>query len=219
MTTVKDAIIKIRFLAHDEQETGYDDIVVLQAINDGIDFVGRIIKNIRPNLLSIEEQGQINAYEKTIKLKNKIAGILDVRINGKRLSPTNRMCISDFSITSEHVKQYYIVGFSEINIYPIPNKDVNYNIQYIPEFEELSENDIYNNSELPFPNDFHKLIIEYANTRLAIANEFDTTQEMAIIQAITSQVEDMLYAYPDTQHKMKSYWDNDVDEDCIKGYL
>lgn len=218
MTTVRKAIQKIRLLAHDEQETGYDDIVVLQAINDGIDFVGRIIKNIRPNLLSVEEQGKINAYEKSIVTKNKIAGILDVRIDGKRLLPTNRICISDFSLTSDYVKQYYMVGFLGINVYPIPNKDVNYDIQYVPEFKELSlENDIDN--ELPFPNDFHKLIIEYANSRLAITNEFDTTQEMTTIQMITSQVEDMLYAYPDTQHQIKSYWDNDNDDDCIKGYL
>lgn len=218
MTPVTEMIKRIRSLSNDKQATGYDTEDILSAINDAVLFVGRMIQTIRPNLISEEKQGTLNQNEYTIKFDEQFLGILNVRINGLAIRPTQIWCIENLNNKDEAPSCYYIKNFNTICVNPIPTKDVDYVISYIPANKKLSIDD-----STPYPNDFDNIIIEYANARLNISNEYDMSQEMSIIQVLTSQIEELLYQFPDTQHHIQSCWDcgtneNNCGSEYIKGY-
>ena len=197
-------IRRIRSLSNDKQGTGYDDVDILAAINDAVAFVGRMIKSIRPNLLQQEKMGVLDFHNPNICLTEKVAGIQDVRVNGRKLKPTQPRCIKDLEATSAQPECYYMRGFNNIRVHPVPCRPLSYTVIYTPQIPYLCIHD-----RTPFPNDFDSLIAEYANARLNMTNEFDMSQEMSIVQAITSQIEDLLYAYPDDDHQIAGYWDWD----------
>lgn len=204
MMPVSNMINRIRALSNDKQGTGYDDNDILAAINDAVAFVGRMIKNIRPNLLLKEKIATLEYRNPNICLPEKVAGIQDVRVNGYRLKPVQPRCIKNLEATAIQPECYYMRGFSTIRIHPIPCRPVSYIVIYTPQIPYLCIHD-----HTPFPNDFDSLIVEYANARLNMTNEYDMSQEMSVVQAITSQIEDILYEYPDEDHQVSGYWDWD----------
>lgn len=222
MTPVTEMINRIRSLSNDKQATGYDTEDILAAINDGVAFVGRMIKNIRPDLISAEKVGTLNKFESNIHLDEPVAGILTVQVNGHRISVTQANCIHNL-LEMGYPHKYYIKNFNTLRLYPIPKEHVSYIVVYVPQVKNLCIKD-----KTPYPNDFDNVIVEYANARLNMTNEYDMSQEMNIIQILTSQVEEILYQFPEKVHHIESYWDCDNScEDygehynhhrCIRGY-
>ena len=204
MMPVKEIVMRIRGLSNDKQATEYDNEDILAAINDGVAFVGRMIKTIRPNLISAEEIGTLNHHEPNIHLDEPVAGILTVQVNGHRIEATQAHCIHNLQAEAPCPHFYYMRNFNTLRLYPIPTRHVNYIVVYVPQVKRLCIHD-----KTPYPNDFDNIIIEYANARLNMTNEFDMSQEMSIIQVLTSQIEEILYQFPDAVHHVESYWDWD----------
>lgn len=200
----------IRSLLNDKQATEYDDEDILAAINDGVAFVGRMIKTIRPNLITEEKMGTLNRFESNIHLDEPVAGILDVQVNGHRIKATQAHCIHNLlEMGCPHM--YYMKSFNTLRLHPIPVEHTSYIVVYVPQVRKVGFEDCS-----PYPNDFDNIIIEYANTRLAMKNEFDITQETGIIQVLTSQVEEILHQFPDSVHHVQGYWE--FDDGCIDDY-
>ena len=58
----------------------------------------------------------------------------------------------------------------------------------------------------PLLNEFDDLVIEYAQIRLSVGNEYDVSQDNQIMGSIYSQVIDMLHI-PPTGTILDGYWD------------
>ena len=85
MLAVEELIKRVRILVHDEQETGYDDIAILNCLNAGSRFLRRMILQLKPELLSNVTKGNLNTNENIIELDFIPVKIVDIRINGKRM--------------------------------------------------------------------------------------------------------------------------------------
>lgn len=96
---------------------------------------------------------------------------------------------------------FYLAGTS-INLYPVPQKDTFYHIQLINDISELSITD-----KSPLPNDFDDLLIEYANIRMSIENEYDVSQDSTVYSTIYQQIMNILHV-PPTGIYSCSYWDS-----------
>lgn len=202
MMSVNEMVLRIRGLSNDKRAIGYDTEDILAAINDAVAFVGRMIKSIRPNLISAEKVGTLNRYEANIHLDEPVAGILTVQANGHRIEAIQAHCIHDLQAKAPHPHFYYMRNFDTLRLHPIPTRPVSYIVVYVPQIKKLG---IHDNT--PYPNDFDDIVIEYANARLNMTNEFDMSQELSIIQVLTNQIEEILYQFPDTVHRVEGYWD------------
>ena len=100
---------------------------------------------------------------------------------------------------------YYRSGWTGLSFYPIPREKTGYTIQYVPDIEELTLSD---NS--PLLTEFDDLIIEYAQIRLSIGNEYDVSQDQQVMASIYSQVVDLLHI-PPCGETINGYWDAPVD--------
>lgn len=208
MLAIKELINRIRILAHDEVETGYDDSTILFNINAGIRFINRIIKATKPELLmSFPATGTLNAGESVICVNDKILSVLAVKANGRSLKVTSPIAI-DLTKEAKEPIAYYLCGFENIALWPTPLEDVEYSIFYVKDTRELSIDD---NS--PFPNDFDDALIEYAVIRLSMGNEFEMSQELTVMQTVVNQITEIINAYPNAQYNIDGYWDNNCNDD------
>ena len=105
----------------------------------------------------------------------------------------------DNDITGEP-KEFYITGSKTIHFVPIPERKIKYSIMYVPDFEELTIED-----KSPLLTDFDDFLVEYASIRLNISNEFDMTQEQAMMNSIYQQIQKMLVA-PPVGFVANGYW-------------
>lgn len=206
MLAIKELINRIRILAHDEVETGYDDSTILFNINAGIRFINRIIKATKPELLmSFPATGTLNAGESVICLNDKILSILAVKANGRSLKTTSPISV-DLTKTTEDPESYYLCGFECIALYPTPTKDVDYSVFYVKDTPEVEADGVS-----PLPNDFDDALIEYSVIRLSMGNEFDMSQEFSVMQTVVDQVMGIIYSYPSAEKNIDGYWDYDND--------
>lgn len=96
---------------------------------------------------------------------------------------------------------YYRTGWTGLSFYPIPHETTGYTIEYVPDIKELTMDD-----DSPLLNEFDDLVIEYAQIRLSVGNEYDVSQDNQIMGSIYSQVIDMLHI-PPTGTILDGYWD------------
>lgn len=210
MLAVEELIKRVRILVHDEQETGYDDIVILNCLNTGSRFLRRMILQLKPELLSNVTKGNLNANENIIELDFIPVKIVDIRINGKRIIYKSR---ADILNMDKHgfPYAYFITGLKTINLYPIPDKPINYEILAVEDIKEMTLSDD-DNGKSPFPNEFDDMLIEYALIRLSMGNEFDMSQEMSVMSQIVAQLENILRER-DTVYVISGYYDS-LPDDC-----
>lgn len=210
MLAVEELIKRVRILVHDEQETGYDDIVILNCLNAGSRFLRRMILQLKPELLSNVTKGNLNANENIIELDFIPVKIVDIRINGKRIIYKSR---ADILNMDKHgfPYAYFITGLKTINLYPIPDKPINYEILAVEDIKEMTLSDD-ENGKSPFPNEFDDMLIEYALIRLSMGNEFDMSQEMSVMSQIVAQLENILRER-DTVYVISGYYDS-LPDDC-----
>ena len=210
MLAVEELIKRVRILVHDEQETGYDDIVILNCLNAGSRFLRRMILQLKPELLSNVTKGNLNTNENIIELDFIPVKIVDIRINGKRIIYKSR---ADILNMDKHgfPYAYFITGLKTINLYPIPDKPINYEILAVEDIKEMTLSDD-DNGKSPFPNEFDDMLIEYALIRLSMGNEFDMSQEMSVMSQIVAQLENILRER-DTVYVISGYYDS-LPDDC-----
>ena len=210
MLAVEELIKRVRILVHDEQETGYDDIAILNFLNAGSRFLRRIILQLKPELLSNVTKGNLNTNENIIELDFIPVKIVDIRINGKRIIYKSR---ADILNMDKHgfPYAYFITGLKTINLYPMPDKPINYEILAVEDIKEMTLSDD-DNGKSPFPNEFDDMLIEYALIRLSMGNEFDMSQEMSVMSQIVAQLENILRER-DTVYVISGYYDS-LPDDC-----
>lgn len=210
MLAVEELIKRVRILVHDEQETGYDDIAILNCLNAGSRFLRRMILQLKPELLSNVTKGNLNTNENIIELDFIPVKIVDIRINGKRIIYKSR---ADILNMDKHgfPYAYFITGLKTINLYPIPDKPINYEILAVEDIKEMTLSD-EGNGKSPFPNEFDDMLIEYALIRLSMGNEFDMSQEMSVMSQIVAQLENILRER-DTVYVISGYYDS-LPDDC-----
>lgn len=210
MLAVEELIKRVRILVHDEQETGYDDIAILNCLNAGSRFLRRMILHLKPELLSNVTKGNLNTNENIIELDFIPVKIVDIRINGKRIIYKSR---ADILNMDKHgfPFAYFITGLKTINLYPISDKPINYEILAVEDIKEMTLSD-NGNGKSPFPNEFDDMLIEYALIRLSMGNEFDMSQEMSVMSQIVTQLENILRER-DTVYVISGYYDS-LPDDC-----
>lgn len=210
MLAVEELIKRVRILVHDEQETGYDDIAILNCLNAGSRFLRRMILQLKPELLSNVTKGNLNTNENIIELDFIPVKIVDIRINGKRIIYKSR---ADILNMDKHgfPYAYFITGLKTINLYPIPDEPINYEILAVEDIKEMTLYD-EGNGKSPFPNEFDDMLIEYALIRLSMGNEFDMSQEMSVMSQIVAQLENILRER-DTVYVISGYYDS-LPDDC-----
>lgn len=210
MLAVEELIKRVRILVYDEQETGYDDIAILNCLNAGSRFLRRMILQLKPELLSNVTKGNLNTNENIIELDFIPVKIVDIRINGKRIIYKSR---ADILNMDKHgfPYAYFITGLKTINLYPIPDKPINYEILAVEDIKEMTLSDD-DNGKSSFPNEFDDMLIEYALIRLSMGNEFDMSQEMSVMSQIVAQLENILRER-DTVYVISGYYDS-LPDDC-----
>lgn len=187
MLTVTDMLARIRASTHDTQKTGYIDTDILYAINGGIRFIRRLIKDYKPLLLADPPYtGTLEVGERFVKLDAVITKVIDIRVKGQTIPVTDLSNITDMNKTGTPYA-YYMTGFDTINFYPTPDSDIPYSIVAIGDLKEVDSKGMS-----PFPNDFDDFLIEYAVIRLSVGNEFDVSQEQQIMSSIIQQIQNNL---------------------------
>ena len=200
MLSVREIIKRVRVLVHDETGTGYSDESIINAINSAIRFIRRTVKQYKSSMLVAEPLvGVVSTVNNKIVSSDTITKILDVRIDGKKITSIDMAFIDDISLigTPEY---YYQVGSNTICLYPTPSADTQYNVIYVGDCKEISHDD---NS--PFPNDFDDFVIEYVVIRISCGNEFNMSQETQLMYEINEQIKANLCG-------------SEYSENCVRGY-
>lgn len=196
---VKQVVKLVRMKITDEDTNRWNDYQILDVINEAVRFIRNIFITNQPTMLSQKITGELTEGENVIELEFAPLNYVDVRCNGKRLHLTSLHSIDD---TEQRGTPAVFVpaGVSAIEVYPIPDKTYKYIVTAIPAAEELSEDD-----ELPFPEDYSDNVVEYAAMRLSMIDEFDQTVETQLIAQIQANVSNKLAEYAPMAHVIDSY--------------
>lgn len=100
---------------------------------------------------------------------------------------------------------YYVTGEKTLNVYPVPRRDTWYEVLAVPDMDDLTAED-----STPLLCDFDDLLLEFANVRLSVLNEYDATADSQIMSSINSQIMRLLHI-PPTGITVQSYWNSQID--------
>lgn len=211
MLTVKKMIQIIRSTVHDTQELEYDDDQIIGVINSGIRFIRRQIKNIRPQMLIHPPiRGTVLAGAMNFELPIVPTKIIDIFVDGSKLIAVNFLEI-DHPMRQGSPALYYLTGQQTMNLYPIPNVDMEYMVRVVGSANEL---DI--DGQSPLSDDLDDFIIEYACIRLSFANEFDMSQETQLLGVLIDQIKSNILNIEEPHTVVAGYFDAPVDG--VRGY-
>ena len=213
MLAIKEIIARVRSSTHDKAETGYEDTDILYAINGGIRFIRRLIKDYKPLMIASDPLvGTLPAGQNSVTVADVITKVIDFRVNGEHVVVTDLSNISDMTKTGTPYS-YYMVGVNKLCFYPTPDADVLYSVIYVGDLKEVTLAD-----KSPFPNDFDDFLIEYAVIRLSVGNEFDVQQEAQIMSSILEQIQNNLMGDGQPINQISGYFDPlPMDYNSIRG--
>lgn len=100
---------------------------------------------------------------------------------------------------------FFLSGNQTVNFYPAPALDTCYEIVAIEDMDNLTVNDTS-----PLLNEFDDLLVEFANVRLSIENEYDVSADGQIMSNMHGQIVKLLHI-PPTGITVQGYWDNALD--------
>ena len=103
-------------------------------------------------------------------------------------------------------QSYFLTNDTTLTLYPIPELVTKYEILAIPDIEDLTIDDT-----TPLLHEFDDLLIEYANFRLLITNEYDVSQDNQAMSNIYSQIVRLL-RIPPTGVQVQGYWGRPLDD-------
>lgn len=216
MLKFTDMIERIRATTHDEQETGYTDDTLVKFLNDGVRFIRRMVFDINADLLvDTVLTGDLSAGTATVELTEtaassggeevtaavRLAHVTEVRVGGCLLAPCQRREIADVDETGKP-SHYYLLGFSKVGVWPVPETDTTYEVVGIKDFAELTIDDAS-----PLPTELDDFIYEYACLRASMTDEFDMTQETSVMGQIATQIERTLQMLTPPGVQAGGYWD------------
>lgn len=196
---VKQVVKLVRMKITDEDINRWNDYQILDVINEAVRFIRNIFITNQPTMISQKITGELTEGENVIELEFVPLNYVDVRCNGKRLHLTSLHSIDDTERRAEP-NLFVPAGIKAIEVYPIPDKTYKYIVTAIPTAEELLEDD-----ELPFPEDYSDNVVEYAAMRLSMIDEFDQTVETQLITQIQTNVSNKLATYAPMAHVVDSY--------------
>lgn len=101
---------------------------------------------------------------------------------------------------------YYVTGDKTVNFYPTPREDTWYEILAVPDMDDLTIEDT-----TPLANEYDGLLVEYANIRLSVENEYDVSADSQIMSTIQSQIMRLLHI-PPTGVTVQGYWDRNLEQ-------
>ena len=102
-------------------------------------------------------------------------------------------------------QSYFLTGDKTVTIYPVPELVTQYEILAIPDIDDLTIDDTS-----PLLHEFDDLLVEYANLRLSIENEYDVSQDSQIMANIQNQVIRLL-RIPPKGVMVQGYWGRPLD--------
>lgn len=100
---------------------------------------------------------------------------------------------------------FFLTGDKTVNFYPVPQVDTFYEIMAIEDMDSLTINDT-----TPLLNEFDDLLVEFANVRLSIENEYDVSADSQILSNIHNQIVNLLHI-PPTGVSVQGYWNASLD--------
>lgn len=201
--TLKELIERVRANVHDNDVLEYTDETLIGYINDGIRFVRRTVLDVDAMLLvDSPYEGQTEPAQNIIEIPEKVSSVIDVRIDGQSIPAINARAIPDTNQKGAP-KHYFVTGFRNIHLWPVPQDSVEYCIYAIPDIEILRLPE----DEFPLTNELEDFVIEYAGIRASISNEFEVSQETSIMSSIVSQLESMIRGYNCRGVQSIGYWD------------
>lgn len=95
---------------------------------------------------------------------------------------------------------YYLTGNKTVNLYPVPKEDTCYEILAVRDFEDLTLED-----STPLANEYDDLLVEFANVRLSVENEYDVSADSQIMSTMQAQIMRILHI-PPTGVTVQGYW-------------
>ena len=201
MIAISNMIEKLRRTLKDEDKNSFTDAELLDYIESGVAFLRRVIITTNPEYIStLISTGRLDAGVNVIELTTS-GYIMDVRINGLKITRENISSIRDISATGKPTKYCQLNG-NKIMLFPVPDETVNYSVTGVPDMPAPSTESL-----TPFSSDMDNLIFEYAVIRAGIGDQFQMAQEMELMGAIMQQVNTLIIRY------------NQCENSVVKGYF
>lgn len=100
---------------------------------------------------------------------------------------------------------YFLTGAKTVNFYPIPTKETKYEILAVQDIDELTIND-----DSPLQTEYDDILVEYANVRLSIENEYDVSADSQVLSNIYQQIVKLLHI-PPKGVTVQGYWGRPLD--------
>lgn len=183
----------------DEDINRWSDYQIIDVINEAVRFIRNIFIQNQPTMLAQKFTGELVAGENIIELEFTPLNYIDVRVGGKRLHLTSIHSVDDTEMNGKPIV-FVPAGMNAIEVYPIPDTEYKYSVTVVAAAEELTEDD-----ELPFPEDYTDNVIEYVAMRLSMIDEFDETMETTLLTQIQTNVNNKLATYAPMAHAVDSY--------------
>lgn len=101
---------------------------------------------------------------------------------------------------------YYLTGDRTVNFYPLPRADMSYDILAVEDMDDLTIDD-----STPLLNEYDDLLVEFANVRLSVENEYDVSADSQIMSTIQSQIIRLLHI-PPTGVTVQGYWGANLEQ-------
>lgn len=201
MIAISNMIEKLRRTLKDEDKNSFTDAELLDYIESGVAFLRRVIIATNPEYIStMIRTGRLDVGVNVIELTAS-GYIMDVRINGLKITRENISSIRDISATGKPTKYCQLNG-NKIMVFPVPDETVTYSVTGVPDMPALSMGSL-----TPFSSDMDNLIFEYAVIRAGIGDQFQMAQEMELMGAIMQQVNTLIIRY------------NQCENSVVKGYF
>ena len=118
----------------------------------------------------------------------------------RRISEANLSEIYGYLDRDGEPQVYYLTGERTVNLYPVPKGKTSYEILAVEDVEDLTLED-----KTPLLNEYDDLLVEYANVRLSIENEYDVSADSQVMSTIHSQIIRLLHI-PPTGVTVQGYW-------------
>ncbi|EGO63495.1 hypothetical protein [Acetonema longum] len=181
---VSELVERVRYRIVDTQNIGYKTPELLDYINEGHKFLRRTVSKHAPLMLSTAETGFTEPGVATSNLSLKAVKILELRINGKKITKVDLDSVQDLTSTGVPSK-YFLPNF--IHWVPIPDGRYPFIAVYIPEAQRLLEK-----FDSGWPSDYEDFIVEYATIRAGMRNEFSVNVEEQFMAIFGEQIKDLL---------------------------
>lgn len=187
-----DVLNLVRYATADMQDAVTSTYDKWNAINAANRFMRRLALEFKPNMLNVSETQNIvvGTSEYTLtKIPNKI---LDVRVDGKRVSQVEFQNIDDLTKTGKPTN-YWRSAYNKVSFYPVPDAVLSFTVTMIE-----ASTDWDDAATIPWSPDLVDLIVSYAVGLLGGTPD---------LQFIRVETQKLLTDYNPNAMIINGYWD------------